>query len=215
MSSTGCYRAGFSVIVVLLGVIAIVVGVTIGLANDVLDSLDELQTAAPEAAAGLEERFDWAADIRVTDRVQSFVSELDDRIPRAAPCLVSQGPRADGLPRDRDSDAVLPGLRPALLRRLRQTVPRGPPGEHAYGRHGRRVARSPLPLDRPRPLTREWDRRRPALLGTRPAGGNQPWSRRRRIHDPSTDRRARRRRTRLAAAFGLEEGGQDSSSSPC
>ena len=69
-----------SVIVVLLGVIAIVAGVTIGLANDLLDSLDELQTAAPEAAAGLEERFDWAADIRVTDRVQSFVSELDDRI---------------------------------------------------------------------------------------------------------------------------------------
>ena len=69
-----------SVIVVLLGVIAIVAGVTIGLANDLLDSLDELQTTAPEAAAGLEERFDWAVDIRVTDRVQSFVDELDDRI---------------------------------------------------------------------------------------------------------------------------------------
>ena len=69
-----------SVIVVLLGVVAIVAGVTIGLANDLLDSLDELQTSAPEAAAGLEEQFDWAADIGVADRVQAFVDELDDRI---------------------------------------------------------------------------------------------------------------------------------------
>ncbi len=69
-----------SVIVVLLGVVAIVAGVTIGLANDLLDSLDDLQTTAPEAAAGLEEQFDWAADIGVADRVQAFVDELNDRI---------------------------------------------------------------------------------------------------------------------------------------
>jgi predicted PurR-regulated permease PerM len=69
-----------SVIVVLLGVVAIVAGVTIGLANDLLDSLDELQTTAPEAAAGLEDQFDWAADIGVADRVQAFVDELNDRI---------------------------------------------------------------------------------------------------------------------------------------
>jgi putative heme transporter len=69
-----------SVIVVLLGIVAIVAGVTIGLANDVLDSLDELQTTAPEAAAALEERFGWASDIGVADRVQAFVDELNDRI---------------------------------------------------------------------------------------------------------------------------------------
>ena len=69
-----------SVIVVLLGVITIVGAVTIGLANDLLDSLDELQTTAPDAAAGLEEQFDWAADIGVGDRVQAFVDELNDRI---------------------------------------------------------------------------------------------------------------------------------------
>ena len=69
-----------SVIVVLLGIGAIVAGVMIGLANDVLDSLDELQTTAPEAAAALEERFGWASDIGVADRVQAFVDELNDRI---------------------------------------------------------------------------------------------------------------------------------------
>jgi putative heme transporter len=69
-----------SVIVVLVAVLAIVAGVTIGLANDLLDSLDELQTAAPEAAAGLEERFDWAADVGVADRVQAFIDELNERI---------------------------------------------------------------------------------------------------------------------------------------
>ncbi len=69
-----------SVIVVLLGVVAIIGGVTIGLANDLLDSLDELQTTAPEAAAGLEEQFDWAADIGIGDRVQAFVDELSARI---------------------------------------------------------------------------------------------------------------------------------------
>jgi putative heme transporter len=69
-----------SVIVVLIGVVAVVAGVAVGLANDLLDSLDELQTTAPEAAAGLEEQFDLAADIGVADRVQAFVDELNDRI---------------------------------------------------------------------------------------------------------------------------------------
>jgi putative heme transporter len=73
-----------SVIVVLIGVVAIVAGVTIGLANDLLDSLDELQTTAPEAAAGLEDRFNWAADIGVADRVQAFVDELNDRVRQRA-----------------------------------------------------------------------------------------------------------------------------------
>ena len=108
-------------IVVLLGVIAIVGGVTIGLANDLLDSLDELQTTAPDAAAGLEEQFDWAADIGVGDRVQAFVDELNDRIhePRRVPVCRD---RAD-VPRHRHLDAVPPQLRPALLRRLRGSVP--------------------------------------------------------------------------------------------
>ena len=69
-----------SVIVVLLGVVTIVGGVTIGLANDLLDSLDELQATAPEAAARLEERFDLAGDIGVADRVQAFVDELNERV---------------------------------------------------------------------------------------------------------------------------------------
>jgi predicted PurR-regulated permease PerM len=69
-----------SVIVVLLAVVSVVAGVTIGLATDVLDSLDELKASAPEAAARLEENHQWAADIGLTDRVQSFVDELDERV---------------------------------------------------------------------------------------------------------------------------------------
>jgi predicted PurR-regulated permease PerM len=73
-----------SVIVVLLAVVSIVGAVTVGLATDVLDSLDELKASAPEAAARLEENNQWAADIGVADRVQSFVDELDDRVRQQA-----------------------------------------------------------------------------------------------------------------------------------
>jgi predicted PurR-regulated permease PerM len=66
--------------IVALLIVTIVLGITIGVANNVLDSLDELQTTAPTAAAGLEERYDWARDIGVADRVGAFVDELNDRI---------------------------------------------------------------------------------------------------------------------------------------
>jgi putative heme transporter len=69
-----------SVVVVLLAVLTIVAGVTIGLATDILDSLEELQESAPEAAAGLEEDYAWAADIGAAGRVQTFVDELDERV---------------------------------------------------------------------------------------------------------------------------------------
>jgi predicted PurR-regulated permease PerM len=69
-----------SVVVVLLAVLAVVAGVTVGLAHDVLDSLDDLKTAAPEAAAELEENYQWAADVGVADRVQTFVDDLDKRV---------------------------------------------------------------------------------------------------------------------------------------
>jgi putative heme transporter len=73
-----------SVIVVLLAVLTVVAGVTVGLATDVLDSLDELKESAPEAAARLEENYRWAADIGIGDRVQSFVDELDERVRQQA-----------------------------------------------------------------------------------------------------------------------------------
>ncbi|MGH9270823.1 MAG: AI-2E family transporter [Ilumatobacteraceae bacterium] len=69
-----------SVIAVLLAMVLVVAGLVIGLANDVMDSLDELRTTAPAAAAGLEEQFQWAADIGVEERVRTFVEELDDRV---------------------------------------------------------------------------------------------------------------------------------------
>jgi putative heme transporter len=69
-----------SVIVVLVGFVAVIAGVSIGVVNDVLDSLGELQTTAPEAAVALEDRFEWARDMDAAERVQGFVEELDDRV---------------------------------------------------------------------------------------------------------------------------------------
>ena len=69
-----------AVVVVLLGVLAVVSAVTVGLASELLDSLDELQESAPQAAAELEERYDWVADLDLANRVESFVAELDDRV---------------------------------------------------------------------------------------------------------------------------------------
>jgi putative heme transporter len=69
-----------SVVVVLLVVVGVVAAVTIGLAHDVLESLDELKSSAPEAAAELEANYDWAAEIGVAYRVQAFVDELDERV---------------------------------------------------------------------------------------------------------------------------------------
>jgi predicted PurR-regulated permease PerM len=73
-----------SVIVVLFAVLSVVAAVTVGLATDVLESLDDLKESAPEAAARLEEDYRWAADIGLTDRVQSFVDELDGRVRQEA-----------------------------------------------------------------------------------------------------------------------------------
>ena len=79
-----------SVIAVLLAMVLVVAGLVIGLANDVLDSLEQLRTTAPAAAAGLEEQFDWAADIGVADRVRTFVDELNTRVRSDALTAASQ-----------------------------------------------------------------------------------------------------------------------------
>jgi predicted PurR-regulated permease PerM len=69
-----------SVIVVVLALLGVVVGVVAGLTRELLDSIDDLEQAAPEAARGLEERYDWAADIDVTQRVSDFVDRLHDTV---------------------------------------------------------------------------------------------------------------------------------------
>jgi predicted PurR-regulated permease PerM len=73
-----------SVIVVLLGLLALVGTITFGLATDLQDSVDELEQAAPEAARGLEERYEWAADVEVAQRVDDFIATLNDRITEGA-----------------------------------------------------------------------------------------------------------------------------------
>ena len=73
-----------AVIVVLLAMVSLVGAVTVGLASELLDSLDELKASAPEAAAQLEQRFEWMADLDVAERVQAFVDELDQRVRKDA-----------------------------------------------------------------------------------------------------------------------------------
>ena len=73
-----------AVIVVLLAVLGVVGAVTVGLATELLASLDDLRASAPEAAAELETRYDWMADLSVADRVQDFVDELDERVRKDA-----------------------------------------------------------------------------------------------------------------------------------
>src|SRR5688572_413664 len=69
-----------SIVVVVLGSVAAFVGVVVGLARELLDSLDVLERAAPRAARQLEERYEWAADIDVSARVQSFVDDMHDSV---------------------------------------------------------------------------------------------------------------------------------------
>jgi predicted PurR-regulated permease PerM len=69
-----------SIVVVVLGSVAAFVGVVVGLARELLDSLDVLERAAPRAARDLEERYDWAADVDVSARVQSFVDGMHNSV---------------------------------------------------------------------------------------------------------------------------------------
>lgn len=73
-----------SVIVVLLAMMTLLAGITVGLASDIRDSLDELEQAAPDAARELEVRYDWAADIEIAQRVDDFVETLNERISESA-----------------------------------------------------------------------------------------------------------------------------------
>ena len=115
--------------------------------------------------------------------------------------------------RDRGPDAVPLGLRPALLRHLRQSVPArtaGRPPQVATARcvRGRRYLLIALAHSLVNGVVVG------LLCWALTCGGTRPRSRRRRVHDPSTDRRARRRRPTMLLAFGWREGGPGSSCSP-
>jgi predicted PurR-regulated permease PerM len=73
-----------SIVVVVLGTVAAFVGVIVGLSRELLDSLDVLEEAAPRAAAELERRYDWAADVDVSARVQSFFDQLHESVRESA-----------------------------------------------------------------------------------------------------------------------------------
>jgi putative heme transporter len=69
-----------SVIVVVITMIAVVAVILVGLARELLASLDDLEEAAPEAARGLEDRYDWAADLNVTARVDDLLQRINESV---------------------------------------------------------------------------------------------------------------------------------------
>lgn len=69
-----------AIVAVLLAVLGMIALVGIGVGREVYDSLDELTTRAPEAAAEMEARYSWAADVDLAERVGGFVEEIDGRI---------------------------------------------------------------------------------------------------------------------------------------
>jgi predicted PurR-regulated permease PerM len=73
-----------AVIVVLLAMLSLVGAVMVGLASELIDSLDELKESAPAAAAELEERYEWMDDLDVGARVDAFVQDLDERVRKDA-----------------------------------------------------------------------------------------------------------------------------------
>ena len=110
-----------SVIVVLLGGLAVLGVVLTGLVRELGNSLDELERAAPTAARGLEDEYDWAARVGVADRVHSLLDQLDRSV-REDP---SAGPRHRAhVPGHGNLDAVPPRLRPPLRQRCDRAVRR-------------------------------------------------------------------------------------------
>ncbi len=71
-----------AVIAVVLVTVAVVATLVVGLVNDVINSLDELKKNAPVAARSLEQRYSWAKDLSLGQRVTDFVVDLDRQVRR-------------------------------------------------------------------------------------------------------------------------------------
>jgi putative heme transporter len=69
-----------AVIIVLLAVLATISALVVGIAHDLLSSLDELKENAPLAAQSLEQKYRWARDVGLGERVTDFVGDLDERV---------------------------------------------------------------------------------------------------------------------------------------
>jgi predicted PurR-regulated permease PerM len=69
-----------AIIVVLLTVAGVIALVGVGVVREATDSLDQLVEEAPQAAAELEDRYDWAEQANLAQRVSDTVEELDTRI---------------------------------------------------------------------------------------------------------------------------------------
>jgi putative heme transporter len=71
-----------AVVLVVLVLVAVVATLVVGLVNDVINSLDELKQNAPAAARSLEQRYSWAKDLDLGQRVTDFVDDLDSQVRR-------------------------------------------------------------------------------------------------------------------------------------
>lgn len=69
-----------AVVVTVLAVALAAIVISVGIVRDLGESVQTLEQTAPEAARRLEERSDVARDFRTAERVDSFISGLDERI---------------------------------------------------------------------------------------------------------------------------------------
>jgi predicted PurR-regulated permease PerM len=69
-----------SIALVVLATVAAFVGIFVGLARELLDSVDVLERDAPRAARSLEQRYEWARDIDVSARVEAFFEDMHDSV---------------------------------------------------------------------------------------------------------------------------------------
>ena len=69
-----------AIIVVLLAVVGVIVLLGVGVVREATDSLDQLVEDVPQAAAELEDRYEWAQQANLEARVSETVEELDSRI---------------------------------------------------------------------------------------------------------------------------------------
>ncbi len=73
-----------AVLLVLLGVVAFFVIIGVGIAREVTESLEELKSVAPSAAAQLEEDYSWAAELELERRVTTAIDQIDARVREGA-----------------------------------------------------------------------------------------------------------------------------------
>lgn len=77
-------RRGIALLLTVLAVLVLGVGIWIGVVASLRSEVSHIRTSLPAAADNLERRYDVAAQFRLSERVHSFVDEIDKRFSTSA-----------------------------------------------------------------------------------------------------------------------------------